>query len=113
MSEEQRPPQVPPVQTDFSKPPEYVKPPAATNGLIPISNPKALLAYYLAIFSIIPVFCLFLGPAALILGFLGLKAMNEKPEIGGKAHAWVGIILGGLSTLSAIVLIVMILLNLK
>jgi hypothetical protein len=113
MSDEQKPSEIPPVQTDFSKPPEHARPQSAANQLIPITNPRALLAYYLAIFSLIPVFCLFLGPGGMILGFMGLKAVNEKPEIGGRAHAWVGIILGGLTTLSALALIVLLALNKK
>lgn len=113
MPEDQTPPQVPPVQTDFSRPPEQTRPVGSTNNLIPIANPRALLAYYLAIFSMIPGFCLFLGPAAVILGIIGLREVNRNPQIGGKVHSWVGIILGGLSTLTAVVLTVLVLLNLK
>ena len=64
--------------------------------VVPYKNPKALIAYYLGIFSLIPCFGLLLGAAAFILGILGLKAAKEHPEAHGKVHAWVGIILGGL-----------------
>jgi hypothetical protein len=40
-----------------------------------------------------------LGPVALILGIVGLKESKKHPEKKGKAHAWVGIILGGLTFL--------------
>jgi len=65
-------------------------------GLIPYKNSYALIAYYLAIFSLIPCIGLILGFAALILGIKGLKFFKETPQAGGKVHAWVGIILGGL-----------------
>ena len=114
MSEDSKPPEesAPPVQNrDYSAPPTYQQaypPTASTNKLIPTSNPKALLAYYLGIFGLIPGFCIFLAPAALVLGILGLKAVSERPEIAGKVHAWIGIVLGGLSTLACIVLVVLI-----
>lgn len=113
MSEDQKPPsQVPPVQADFSQPPQYAKP-ASTNKLIPIANPRALVAYYLAIFSLVPGFCLLLGPGAIIYGFLGLREFNQNPQIGGKFHAWIGIILGGFTTLAAVVTTGLIMMNLK
>jgi len=64
--------------------------------IIPYKNPQALTAYYLAVFSLIPVLGMILGPAALILGLKGLKVAKEHPELKGTAHAWVGIIGGGL-----------------
>lgn len=67
-----------------------------TSGLIPTKNPNALIAYYLAVFSLIPCTGLFTGIAALILGLKGLSFGKEHPEVKGIAHAWVGIILGGL-----------------
>ena len=62
-------------------------------GLIPVHNSKALIAYYLGVFSLIP--CAFIGIAAFILGLQGLRDANARPEIRGKTHAWVGIIAGG------------------
>jgi len=66
------------------------------SAVIPYKNPKALVAYYLAIFSLIPCIGIPLGIAALVLGVLGLKAAKEHPQSHGKVHAWIGIILGGL-----------------
>lgn len=63
----------------------------ATGGMIPYKNPKALIAYYLGIFSFIP----FVGVAALILGILGLRDRNRNPAIKGSIHAAIGIGCGG------------------
>jgi hypothetical protein len=68
----------------------------ATGGLIPYKNAKALTAYYLGVFSLIPCLGLILGPIAIVLGFLGLGYAKKHPEAKGQAHAIVGIVLGGL-----------------
>ena len=68
-------------------------------SVIPYKNPKALLAYYFAVFALIPCVGLFLGYAALVLGILGLKYAKVHPEARGKVHAWIGIILGGFCAL--------------
>lgn len=68
-------------------------------SLIPVKNSKALTAYYCAIFGLIPCVTFILGPLALIMGILGLKAVKRNPALPGTVHAWVGIILGGLETL--------------
>lgn len=65
-------------------------------GLIPYKNSSALLAYYLGVFSIIPCLGIFLGIAAFVLGLRGLAFAKLHPEAKGKAHAWTGIIVGGL-----------------
>jgi DNA-directed RNA polymerase subunit RPC12/RpoP len=77
--------------------PQYVPASDGTlGGLIPYKNASALWAYYLAIFSLIPVFGIPPGIAAVILGIRGLKFAKVHPEAKGKAHAWIGIILGGI-----------------
>jgi len=97
------PPAPPPVQTPYpAYPPTYPQPAAPSSGmdaLIPTKNPNALIAYYLGVFSLIPCIGLLLAVPALILGIKGLKFANEHPESKGKAHALVGIIMGGLFTL--------------
>jgi Domain of unknown function (DUF4190)/zinc-ribbon domain len=71
--------------------------------IIPYKNGAALTAYYLGIFSIV---CgLVLGIPALILGIMGLKYANQHPEARGKVHAWVGIILGSVTTLISLAVI--------
>ena len=66
----------------------------ATGGLIPYKNPPALIAYYLGVFSLIPVLGFFLGIAAIILGINGLGVKKREPSRKGTAHDLVGIILG-------------------
>jgi hypothetical protein len=75
---------------------------------IPYDNPKALAAYYLAISALIPGVGLFTGVAAAVLGLQGLAAARERPEVRGRVHAWIGIVLGGflaLANLAAVVLL--------
>ena len=76
--------------------------PTAMDHMIPVKNPKALIAYYLGVFSIAcgPL----LGPAALILGILGLR--DAKQLNVGRTHALVGIIAGSITALLGIVAII-------
>lgn len=75
----------------------------ALGGLIPYKNSSALIAYYFGIFSLV---CgVFLGLPALILGIRGLKFADTHPQAKGRAHAWVGIVCGALSTLISVVVI--------
>ena len=79
---------------------------AAVSTIIPYKNVQALIAYYLAVFSVIPCFGLVLGLAAFVLGLRGLKCARENPEAKGKVHAWIGIILGGLCGFGNLILII-------
>ena len=74
--------------------------------LIHYKNPPALIAYYLAVFSIVPLFSIFLGIPAVILGIKGLQKRSQDRTIMGAVHAWFGIICGGLFALLGIALIV-------
>lgn len=76
-----------------------VREPDATGGLIPYKNPKALLSYYLGLFSLLPLVGLVLGITAVILGTKGLKVAKEFPEVRGQVHAWIGIVMGTVGTL--------------
>lgn len=71
----------------------------ATGGVIPYKNPPALIAYYLGLFSLLPLIGLLLAIPAFILGILGLKKRAQNPAVKGSVHAWIGIIMGGLMTL--------------
>ena len=71
---------------------------SGVDQVIPYHNPKALIAYYLGVFSLIPIVGLALGPAALILGILGIRASNANPKAHGMVHAIVGIVLGASSS---------------
>jgi len=80
-------------------PPPVPAKPAGSGGLnviIPYKNPKALTAYYLGLFAVIPIIGALLGMAALGLGIAGLRYRKEEPAAGGAVHAWIGIIAGGL-----------------
>jgi len=74
--------------------------PSATDHLIPTKNPRALMAYYMGVFGIIPCIA-FIGIPALILGIMGLR---DAVMLGvGKTHAIVGIVLGSLETLAIVI----------
>ena len=62
--------------------------------LVPTENPKALVAYYCAIFGLIPPFGLVLGPLGLLFGILGLRKASKDPKGKGGGHSLTGIILG-------------------
>jgi len=76
--------------------------------LIPYKNVRALVAYYLGVFSLIPCVGLVLGPAALILGILGISYVNKHPTAKGTGHAIAGIVLGGLTSLGNAAVLVLI-----
>ena len=64
------------------------------SSVIPYRNVQALLAYYFGVFGLIPCVGAMLGPAALICGILGLRAVNRNPQAKGTGHAIAGIVLG-------------------
>jgi hypothetical protein len=68
-------------------------------SVIPYKNPRALIAYYCGVFALIPCLGLLLGPAALILGILGVRYAAKNPAAKGMAHGVVGIVLGSLAAL--------------
>lgn len=78
------------------------------NAIIPYKNARALVAYYLGVFSVIPPAGALLGIPALVLGILGLRFRRRNPEAGGAVHAWLGIVLGGLFGLGYLVLIALV-----
>ena len=70
----------------------------ATGGLIPYKNVPALVGYYVSIFSLFP--CVpILSIAAIVLGIMGLKKVAREPVVRGTVHAWLAIVLGGVSLL--------------
>lgn len=84
----------------------------ATGGIIPYKNPKALIAYYLGIFSGFPVIGFFLAVPAFVLGIMGLRDRNRNPAIKGSIHAGIGIGCGAIFTLLWGAVIVMIIFSL-
>lgn len=77
------------------------------NIIIPYKNVRALTAYYLGVFSAIPILGMPLGFAALTLGILGLRFRRKNPEAGGAVHAWIGIVAGGIFGLANLALIIL------
>jgi hypothetical protein len=71
----------------------------STGGVIPYKNPKALIAYYCGVFSLMPCLGIVPGITGVVLGILGLKHRALHPETKGSVHAWIGIVLGGAMTL--------------
>lgn len=69
--------------------------PSAAQTLIPTRNPPALIGYYVAVFSLIPVLGAPLGIVAFLLGLKGLARVRNE-GLPGTAHAWIAIVLGGL-----------------
>lgn len=65
----------------------------------PHRNRPARLAYYLGVAALIPVVGALLGPAALALGIKGVRNRNSDPLVGGRGHAFTGIILGAVTAL--------------
>jgi hypothetical protein len=97
--------------------PRRRRPPQTDDGVstvIPYRNGPALAGYYCGVFSLIPCLGLILGPIALVLGILGLRAVKRTPEAKGTAHAIVAIVLGGLVLLGHIgIIVVMVIAGIK
>jgi hypothetical protein len=74
--------------------------------IIPYKNGMALAAYYCGVFSLIPCLGGLLGPAAFILGILGLRYVKKYPSAHGTGHAIVGIVLGGITGLVHLAIVV-------
>jgi len=92
----------PPMPAAGGVPSAAMNAPTSLDHLVPTKNPKALIAYYTSIAGLL---CCFIGgPAALILGIMGVK--DAKTLGVGRTHGIVGIILGGLETLVAIGLLI-------
>jgi hypothetical protein len=88
------PTQGPPVEYPREAGLEYM-PPTTMERIIPTRNPSALIGYYLGLFSIMPLAGLALGPAGIVLGLKGLRAIRESPGLPGRGHA-VTAIVGGI-----------------
>jgi len=71
----------------------------ATGGVIPYKNPAALMAYYCGVFSLVPCMGILVGIPGIVLGVIGLRNRKATPVIRGGVHAWIGIVLGSVTTL--------------
>jgi len=95
-------PTTPPVIAAATKP----KSDGGLNVIIPYRNVRALMAYYLGVFSAIPILGLPLGVAAFALGILALRFRRKNPAAGGIVHAWIGILAGVFFTLAYLALLI-------
>ena len=73
------------------------------SSLVPYKNSKALTAYYLGVFGLVPCLGIPLAVAAIVLGVMGRNYVKEHAEAKGGAHAWAGIILGSLEVVGNVV----------
>jgi len=80
----------------------------AVATVVPYRNPSALIAYYLGVFSLVPCLGLILAPFAFALGIIGLRYRKRNPQAHGLAHAWIGVIIGGLSVLGHVAVFVLV-----
>ena len=64
---------------------------------VPPRNVRALIGYYFAIASLIPILGVVLGPIAIFNGLEGLNHARRFPNHGGRAHGIVAVTLGSLT----------------
>ena len=93
----------PTVSGQLSRPVEQDE--GGVSVIIPYKNGAALTGYYVSIAALIPIVGIVLGPVAIVLGVLGIRARNRNPAVHGLAHAWVAIVLGSLVLLGHIAVI--------
>jgi hypothetical protein len=87
---------------------DWDEPGDTVSSLIPYHNVRALLAYYFGVFGLIPVVGLLLGPAALVLGILGLSYAKNNPRAKGAGHAITGIVLGVIDLYNWVILLIIV-----
>ena len=85
---------------------------AKGSAMMPTGNPDALWGYYLGWGSLLCVIGLFAAPFAFVKSVKGLKAHKQNPEIHGRAHAIIGIVLASIGTLGNIGLVILFFANL-
>lgn len=64
---------------------------------VPPRNGRALIGYYFAIASLIPILGVVLGPIAVFNGVEGLNHARRFPKHGGRAHGIVAVTLGSVT----------------
>lgn len=63
-------------------------------SFLPEGNRNARWAYLLALFGLIPGLGIVLGPLAIALGAVGVRAARRDEHRRGLGHAWAGCVLG-------------------
>jgi hypothetical protein len=93
------------------------KPDPGLGVLVPVNQSGlAIVSGYLGLFSCFPLIGLVLGPMAIVLGVMALRAIKSDPDrsLGGAYRAIIGIVLGVINTiLYAVVAAILIIQNLK
>ncbi|MHC4989344.1 MAG: hypothetical protein ACYTGC_00045 [Planctomycetota bacterium] len=79
-----------------------------TPALIPYRNGPALLGYYAGVVSLVPFLSFLLGPAALVLGIVGIVKARREPHVRGMAHAIAAIALGLITPALSVLLLIFI-----
>ncbi len=64
---------------------------------VPVRNRRAVIGYYFAIASLIPILGVVLGPIAIFNGLEGMNHARRFPKHGGRAHGIVAVTLGSLT----------------
>lgn len=77
-----------------SSPAETGARPSLVANFVPYRNPRALIAYYCAIFGLVPGVGLILGPVAIIFGVFGATYAEAHPHTKGMYHALLAVVLG-------------------
>jgi hypothetical protein len=93
-----------PISNEVDAPPGPVE--SVVETFIPSQNGPALASYYLGLFSLFPCLGFPLGVAAVYYGVRGVRNVRQNPAVRGGAHAWVGVICGGLFGLFNFLLLV-------
>jgi hypothetical protein len=113
----------PPTQDPAQSPQNWTQPPQPGRpisspdpfaSMIPSQNKSGLIAYYLGLFSILPIIGLPMGIVAVVQGVKGNRLAKEHPEVKGGTHAKVGIgcgLIGALFNLAIVLFILYLLLN--
>ncbi len=67
---------------------------------VPPRNGRALIGYYFAIASLIPILGVVLGPIAVFNGVDGIRHARRFPKHGGLAHGIVAVTIGSITTVA-------------
>lgn len=69
-------------------------------SFLPLNNPRARVAYLCALFGLIPIVGLALGPVAVFYGRRGFRAAHGESDGNGLGHSFVSMVLGTLEFLA-------------
>ncbi len=70
---------------------------------VPPRNGRALIGYYFAIASLMPILGILLGPIAVFNGLEGLNHARRFPTHGGRAHGIIAVALGSLTSVANLI----------